>query len=578
MRGTVNLLVPFPACGSTTEPSPTADVEVAKDGPATVFENGVVTYTITVTNHGPSAAAGVTAYDQLPTGFTLDPASTTGTVNSGRISWSLGDLGVNETITLSFSGTATAPVGTILTNGAIASSTTPDTAPSNNDGTSESSRVSTEVIATPPPANVAPVANDLTRDTSTRLLEVGQVQASDADAGQKLTYTKATSPAHGNVYFTASGGFVYLSDADFSGFDSFDYQVCDNGTPVLCDTATVTFNVYPRAIDDNAQTFEASPVAIPLLANDIPGSQLETTITATPANGQVSVNATAGVATYVPADGFTGTDTFEYQICSLTSPQLCAIATVTVTVIAENNPPVVQPLTQITVVDSATTETVTATDPNAGDILTDESGIPPRSGSVSVDAGGTVVYTPHHGFAGRDEYTVIVCDDGTPQLCATGLVSVEILPLASPDLATTRAGTPVSIEVLTNDAGTVSAPTVASQPTNGSVSITGGTAVYTPATGFVGTDSFTYTICALEAADLCATTTATITVTAAQPGTTPPGTTQPPAHGGNASGPSTGGLAVTGANDPIAPALGWAALAAGFACIAAARSRKQRQI
>ncbi len=57
------------------------------------------------------------------------------------------------------------------------------------------------------------------------------------------------------------------------------------------------------------------------------------------------------------------------------------------------------------------------------------------------------------------------------------------------------------------------APTVVSGPTNGSVTAAGRAFRYTPDAGFVGTDTFTYSICAANAADLCAVATATITVT-----------------------------------------------------------------
>ena len=49
-----------------------------------------------------------------------------------------------------------------------------------------------------------------------------------------------------------------------------------------------------------------------------------------------------GTITYAPTPGFTGTDTFDYQICSTVSPSVCATATVTIDVAATpNQPPVV---------------------------------------------------------------------------------------------------------------------------------------------------------------------------------------------------------------------------------------------
>lgn len=78
---------------------------------------------------------------------------------------------------------------------------------------------------------------------------------------------------------------------------------------------------------------------------------------------------------------------------------------------------------------------------------------------------------------------------------------------AAGDTATTTMGTAVSVPVLAND--TATAPTISglTQPGKGTATISGGSVVYTPAPGFAGTDSFTYTI-----TTACGTSTATVTV------------------------------------------------------------------
>ncbi len=42
-----------------------------------------------------------------------------------------------------------------------------------------------------------------------------------------------------------TGAVTYTPDANFNGSDTFTYEVCDDGVPVLCDTATVTITVDP---------------------------------------------------------------------------------------------------------------------------------------------------------------------------------------------------------------------------------------------------------------------------------------------------------------------------------------------
>lgn len=50
-------------------------------------------------------------------------------------------------------------------------------------------------------------------------------------------------PIHGEVNIDPDGTFVYYPNDGFIGIDSFQYIICDNGIPSLCDTATVYFEI-----------------------------------------------------------------------------------------------------------------------------------------------------------------------------------------------------------------------------------------------------------------------------------------------------------------------------------------------
>jgi hypothetical protein len=83
----------------------------------------------------------------------------------------------------------------------------------------------------------------------------------------------------------------------------------------------------------------------------------------------------------------------------------------------------------------------------------------------------------------------------------------SISPTQAVNDTATTAGQPVSVPVLANDTG--SSPTISSvtQPANGTATISGGNVIYSPAPGFTGTDTFTYTI-----DTACGTSTATVTI------------------------------------------------------------------
>ncbi|MBE7468978.1 MAG: hypothetical protein DPW09_03260 [Anaerolineae bacterium] len=96
-------------------------------------------------------------------------------------------------------------------------------------------------------------------------------------------------------------------------------------------------------------------------------------------------------------------------------------------------------------------------------------------------------------------------------------------PTANPDTATTNVNTQVTISVLGNDSdpdGDTLTITGVSTPANGAVSINVNTIIYTPNTGYTGSDSFTYTIS--DGQGNTATATVTVTVAAVNTPTATP--------------------------------------------------------
>ena len=96
----------------------------------------------------------------------------------------------------------------------------------------------------------------------------------------------------------------------------------------------------------------------------------------------------------------------------------------------------------------------------------------------------------------------------------------NVAPIAGNDSASSEGAAAVTIDVLANDSesgGTIDTASVqiVSKPTHGDVSITSsGSVVYTPASGFAGSDSFTYTVKDVQGA-LSNVATVSVTVTAA---------------------------------------------------------------
>jgi len=118
-------------------------------------------------------------------------------------------------------------------------------------------------------------------------------------------------------------------------------------------------NLPPIANNDSGVTFESVPVVVDVLDNDTdPSGSLDPTsvqVTSGPANGFVSVNPANGEITYTSNPGFSGIETFDYEVCDngVPAPVLCATATVSIDV-QINYAPVAND-------DAATTNESTAT-------------------------------------------------------------------------------------------------------------------------------------------------------------------------------------------------------------------------
>src|SRR5204863_1069747 len=94
-----------------------ADMKIGKTGPANLVAGSTVTYTLTITNAGPSDATGVTVDDPTPAGLNLVSTS----VPCGTFPCVLGNypVGTTRTYTVTYSVPLTA-TGTITNTATIA--------------------------------------------------------------------------------------------------------------------------------------------------------------------------------------------------------------------------------------------------------------------------------------------------------------------------------------------------------------------------------------------------------------------------------------------------------------------------
>ena len=216
----------------------------------------------------------------------------------------------------------------------------------------------------------------------------------------------------------------------------------------------------------------------------------------------------------------TGSDGLDfYSSEGSTPPRLV----VTFTPAAANTPPVANADSTVTDEDTPVAIAVLSNDTDAdGDPLVVLSAANGQHGSVVVNAGSTVTYTPNANFHGPDSFTYTVGDGRGGTASATVTVEIEPIndpPVAQNDSATTNSGMAVTINVQANDSdveGGALTTSLVTTPASGVAVVNGGgTVTYTPNAGFSGTDSFTYRVS--DGALSSNTATVTITVTAVSP-------------------------------------------------------------
>ena len=122
----------------------------------------------------------------------------------------------------------------------------------------------------------------------------------------------------------------------------------------------------------------------------------------------------------------------------------------------------------------------------------------PANGTLTLNADGSFVYTPKPNFNGTDTFTYKANDGDLDSNVATVTITVTPVndaPVADDIDVTTPEDTAIDITLIGTDVdGDTLTYTIVGEPTNGTVTLVGNVATYTPNANFNGTDSFTYKV------------------------------------------------------------------------------------
>ncbi|WP_249999544.1 Ig-like domain-containing protein [Actinoplanes sp. M2I2] len=347
-------------------------------------------------------------------------------------------------------------------------------------------------------ANAAPVAVDDSRSTPSGTRVDIPVLANDSDPNNNPLHVDAiTQPQAGAGAATLTGDVVsYTPAAGFTGTAAFTYVVEDSlGARRTGQIRVAVGNAKPHAADDLAAVAYRGSVTVDVLGNDTDPNGDALTITSVGSPGHGTATIVAGKITYEAPAGFSGQATFSYVVSDGTDTD-----TATVTVTVANAAPTAAAHSVHTACDTAIRIDALAgsNDPN-GDTLTVGGFTSPAHGSLVRNADGTLTYTPAAGWSGTDSFDFTVDDGhgGTDTRTITVVVTNGV-PVAQPDSVTVPAGTVATIDVLANDRDPNNdrlTVTIDVAPAHGTAAVAAdGKITYTPAAGYLGPDSFHYTV------------------------------------------------------------------------------------
>ena len=435
---------PVPLNNSDDEPTQVIqeiDLAIDKtDTPDPVVAGQQLTYTLLVTNHGPSNASGVTIADTLPAGVSfVTGTASQGTVaaSQGVVTASLGNLavGAQATVTLTVAVSSSAR-GVLLNEANVAGNETETDLTNNTDevSTQISTLIDLAIDKTGSPDSVTP------GQRLTYTLAVTNSGPSDATGVQVVdtlpagvSFVSATS-SQGSVSgsgSTVTANLGNLADGSQATITVL-VDVAATASGTLVNAATVGGNETETNLANNADQLSTTVqprVDLVIFKADSPdpvvaGSQLTYTLSVlnngpSAASGVTVVDTLPAGVTYQSATTSQGTVSRSGSTVTAAVGQLASGASATVTILVNVDPTTRGTITNVATVTGNETET------NSDNNRDDE----PTQVQAQVDLTVTKADSADPVQAGGQlTYTIVVTNNGPSS--ATGVVLTDTLPSA----------------------------------------------------------------------------------------------------------------------------------------------------
>lgn len=259
--------------------------------------------------------------------------------------------------------------------------------------------------------------------------------ASDIEDGA-LIFDLIAPPLHGSAILTVSGELWYTPAANWHGLEEVHFEACDAEgacTAGILQVQVFSVNDVPLVTGESYSLISGNSLTGDVSANDtdVDGEDLVYSLVAAPAFGVLTLSAD-GTFIFSTSEADEGETTAVYEACD---GEVCTPGELVFSVAPFNHPPVAQNATyqacEGDLVSIPLLGLISDQDENSASLTL--SALGGVGGFLSfIDATKTVVLELQDGFEGDALVSYTVCDSGSPSLCATGIITVEVQAATSP--------------------------------------------------------------------------------------------------------------------------------------------------
>ncbi len=353
--------------------------------------------------------------------------------------------------------------------------------------------------------NDLPVGQSLTFSTLEDMWLTGRLKASDVD-NSILIYSVFSPPSQGVVTIVnaTSGDFIYVSNENVYGIDSFSFIVNDgfiNSVATNVSISITAVNDAPVAVAQTINMAEDAQLNDTLVGTDVDSDSLIYALASNTVNGQLTLtDAATGAYSYSPNADFSGSDSFTFTVND--GVESSTVASVSIDITAVNDAPVAVVQTINMAEDTQLNDTLVGTDVDS-DSLTYALASNTVNGQLTLTnaAKGAYSYNPNADFNGSDSFTFTVNDGveiSTAANVSIGITAVNDAPVAVAQTVNVAEDTQLNDTLVGTDVDSDSLIyALASNTVNGQLTLTDaakGAYSYSPNADFSGSDSFTFTV------------------------------------------------------------------------------------